>query len=147
MANIPPFLRSEIFLGLGNSVRESGTPAYLRALKMLPVDFSSRKTYRAKFLGHFDSQFRIYGHFQVFSKKFQRSIFRFRVFAVPVSGNFYLLLQFSRYRDAVCGILRTTELATKRWEQVFEFLPPNFLSPPPPPSKKNREIFFDFGTL
>ena len=37
-----------------------------------------------------------------------------------------LLLQFLRYRDAVCGILRTTKLATKRWEQMSEFLPQNF---------------------
>ena len=89
---------------------------------MLPIDFSSQKTEGAKFLGHFDSQFRIYGHFQVFSKKFQRSIFPFRVFAVPVSRKMLLLLQFLRYRDAVCGILRTTKLATKIWEQNFEFL-------------------------
>ena len=121
-----PLFAKRIFLGLGNPVRESGTPAYLRSLKMLPIDFSSQKTYRAKFLGHFDSQFRIYGHFQVFSKKFQRSIFRFRVFAVPVSRNFYLLLQFSRYRDAVCGIIRTTKLATKHRKRNFEFLPQKF---------------------
>ena len=37
-----------------------------------------------------------------------------------------LLLQFSRYRDAVCGILRTTKLTTKIWEQIFEFLPSKF---------------------
>ena len=54
LANVPPFLRNENFLGLGNPVRESGTPAFLRVLKMLPIDFSSQKTYRAKFLGHFD---------------------------------------------------------------------------------------------
>ena len=42
-------------LGLGNPVRESGTPDYLRSLKMLPIDFSSKKkTCSAKFLGHFD---------------------------------------------------------------------------------------------
>ena len=35
------------------------------------------------------------------------------------SRKFYLLLQFLRYWDAVCGILRTTKLATKRWKQNF----------------------------
>ena len=41
LATVPPFLRNENFLGLGNPVRESGTPAFLRVLKMLPIDFSS----------------------------------------------------------------------------------------------------------
>ena len=53
-ANVPPFLQNEIFLGLGNPVRESGTPAYLGSFKMLPIDFSSQKTVGAKFLSHFD---------------------------------------------------------------------------------------------
>ena len=37
---------------------------------MLPIDFSSqkKKKHRAKFLGHCDSLFRIYGHFKVFWK-------------------------------------------------------------------------------
>ena len=104
---------------------------------MLPIDFSSQKTQGAKFLGHFDSQFRIYGHFQVFSKKFQRSIFPFRVFAVPVSRKMLLLLQFLRYQNAVCGILRTTKLATKCWEKIFEFLPPNFFRAP----QSTKKIF------
>ena len=43
LANIPPFLRNEIFLGLGTPVREYGTPAYLIKLKMLPIDFLSPK--------------------------------------------------------------------------------------------------------
>ena len=55
LATIPPFLRNENILGLGNHVRKSGTPDYLRSLKMLPIDFSSQKTEGAKFLGHFDS--------------------------------------------------------------------------------------------
>ena len=54
LANVPPFLRNENFLGLGNPVQESGTPAYLRYFKMLPIDFSSRKPCRAEFLGNFN---------------------------------------------------------------------------------------------
>ena len=49
------FWRNENILGLGNPVQKSGTPDYLRSLKILPIDFSSRKTEGAKFLGHFDS--------------------------------------------------------------------------------------------
>ena len=45
LANIPPFLRNEKILGLGNHVLESGTPAYLRSVKALPIDFSPQKTY------------------------------------------------------------------------------------------------------
>ena len=56
----------------------------------------------------------------------QRSISPFWFFAVPVSWKFYPLLQFLRYRDAVCGILLTAKLATKRWEQMFEFSPQNY---------------------
>ena len=55
LATVTPFLRNENILGLGNPVRKSGTPDYLRSLKMLPIDFSSQKTEGAKFLGHFDS--------------------------------------------------------------------------------------------
>ena len=29
--NVPPFWQNEKFLGLGNPVKESGTPAYLRS--------------------------------------------------------------------------------------------------------------------
>ena len=54
LATVPPFLRNENILGLGNPVRKSSTPDYLRSLKMLPIDFSSQKTEGAKFLGHFD---------------------------------------------------------------------------------------------
>ena len=43
------------FFGLGNPVRETGTPAYLRSLKVLPIDFSPPKTCGDKLLGHFDS--------------------------------------------------------------------------------------------
>ena len=39
------------------------------------------------------------------------------------SRKFYLLLQFSRYRDAVCGIIRTTKLATA---DFWIFAPKNF---------------------
>ena len=55
LATVPPFLRNENFLGLGNPVQESGTSAYLGSSKVLPIDFSSQKTYRTKFLGHFDT--------------------------------------------------------------------------------------------
>ena len=54
LANIPPFLRNELFLGLGNPVQESGISDFLRSVKILRIDFSSQKTLRAKFLGHFD---------------------------------------------------------------------------------------------
>ena len=37
LATSPPFLRNEKFLGLGNPVRESGTSAYLRSSKVLPI--------------------------------------------------------------------------------------------------------------
>ena len=49
LANVPPFLWREIFLGLGHPIGESGPPAYLKSLKMLPINFSSQKTCRAKF--------------------------------------------------------------------------------------------------
>ena len=55
LATVPLFLRNENILGLGNPVRKSGSPDYLRSLKMLPIDFSSQKTKGAKVLGHFDS--------------------------------------------------------------------------------------------
>ena len=38
-------LNEKIF-GLGNPVRESGTPAYMRSLKMLSIDFSPQKLVR-----------------------------------------------------------------------------------------------------
>ena len=38
------------------------------------------------------------------------------------SRKFYLLLQFLRYRDAVCGILLNTKLRKNKWEQSFEIL-------------------------
>ena len=43
LATVPPFLRNENILGLGNPVPKSGTPDYVRSLKMLPIDFSSPK--------------------------------------------------------------------------------------------------------
>ena len=52
-----------------------------------------------------------------------------------------LLLQFLRYRDAVCGILRTTKLATKIWEQIFEFLPPKFFRAPQSQKKILKKKF------
>ena len=128
----PPFCETKFFLGLGNPVRESGTPAYLRSLKMLPINFSSQKTYRAKFLGHCDSQLRIYGHFKVFSKKIQRLISPFHFLAVPVSQKFYLLLQFSRYRDAVCAILLTTKLSINFNGRFLNFFLKNFFQPSKP---------------
>ena len=54
LANVPPFLQNEIFLGLGNPVQESGTPARLGLLKMLLIDFPSQKT-----KGHLDSYLQI----------------------------------------------------------------------------------------
>ena len=45
----PPFLQNKKFLRLGNHVRESGSPAYLRLLKTLPIDFSSQKPTEVKF--------------------------------------------------------------------------------------------------
>ena len=67
-----------------------------------------------------------------FRKKFNvRPLFQFWFFAVPVSRKIYLLLQFSRYRGAVFGILLATKLSTryKNLEQNFEFLPQEFLQP------------------
>ena len=58
-----------------------------------------------------------------------------------------LLLQFLRYRDAVCGILRTTKLATKRWEQIFEFSPQNFLEPPKVKKKNLKKKFLLWKAL
>ena len=55
----PPFLRNDYFLHLGSPVTKSDTPAYLRSLKMLQIDFSSQNTCTSKFLGHFDYYFRI----------------------------------------------------------------------------------------
>ena len=74
-------LRNEFFLGLGNPVRESGTPPYLRSLKMLPIDFCNlyNKLFRS-----FRLLVKIYGHFKVFSKKIQQPLSQFRFFAVPV---------------------------------------------------------------
>ena len=43
LATVPPILRNKNILGLGNPVRKSGTPDYLRSLKMLPIDFSFQK--------------------------------------------------------------------------------------------------------
>ena len=40
----PPFCETKKFLEPCSPVRESGTPAYLRSLKILPIDFSSQKT-------------------------------------------------------------------------------------------------------
>ena len=40
LSNLPSFLRNEKKLGLGKPILESGTPAALRSLKMLPIDFS-----------------------------------------------------------------------------------------------------------
>ena len=50
----PSLFPKRIFLGLGNPVRESGARAYLRSLKMLPIDLPSQEPYGTKFLGHFD---------------------------------------------------------------------------------------------
>ena len=90
--------------------------------------FLDTKTRIAKLLGHFDCWFRIYGHFMFFSKKFQRPLSPFRFFAVPVSRKIDLLLQFSRYRHAFCGILLTTKLSTNCWKQIFEFLSQKFFT-------------------
>ena len=59
------------------------------------------------------------------------------------SRKIYLLLQFSRYRDAVCGFIQTTKFATKCWKQNFEYLPQkNFRAIQ---SQIFFQIFFDFG--
>ena len=133
----PPFCVRN-FLGLGNPVWESCTPAYLRSLKILPIDFPWQKTYRANFIRHLDCFFRNYRHFKVFSKKFQQSISPFRVFAVLVSQTLKLVLQFLTYWDAVYGILLTTELRKIAWEKNFEFLPQKFFTSPQS-QKKNFE--------
>ena len=43
------------------------------------------------------------------------------------SRKMLLLLQFLRYRDAVCSILRTTKLPTKSWKLNFKFFLQIFL--------------------
>ena len=43
LANVPPFCETKFFLELAHPTGESGTPAGLRSLKMLPIDFSSPK--------------------------------------------------------------------------------------------------------
>ena len=42
LANVPPFSQTN-FLGLVNHVREPGTSAYLRSLKMLPIEINLNK--------------------------------------------------------------------------------------------------------
>ena len=51
---VSPFLQIETILGISNPVLESGTYAYPRLIKALPIDFLSQKTCRAEFLGRFD---------------------------------------------------------------------------------------------
>ena len=53
MGQQAPFLLNEKFLGLGDPIGESGTPACLRMLKILPINFSSQKP-----VGLFDSYFK-----------------------------------------------------------------------------------------
>ena len=53
------------------------------------------------------------------------------------SRKFYLLLQFLRYRHAVCGIIRTTKLATNCRKRNFEFLPQKFFR-----AFQSQKIFF-----
>ena len=59
LANVPPFLRNKKFLGLGNHVREFGSPPYLRLLKTLYIDFSSQKPHRENSLGQSRSRCQI----------------------------------------------------------------------------------------
>ena len=49
LANLPPFWRNENFSGLGNPVGESGTPAYLRSLKLLPTISRPKKPVQPNF--------------------------------------------------------------------------------------------------
>ena len=72
-----PFFCETNFLGLGNPVRKSVTPACLNSLKILPIDLPSRKPDRAK-LGHLDCYFKIFSHFKVFFWK------RFDIDRVPL---------------------------------------------------------------
>ena len=134
-----PLLAKRNFLGLVNPVRESGTPAYLRSLKMLPIDLPSHQTCRAKFLGHFKSQFRIYGHFKVLSKKFQQPLSPFRFFS------FFHGKSISSYSFKDIGMRFSAFNAQVNWLQnvgsgILNFWPENYLEPPK--VKKKLKNFF-----
>ena len=58
------------------------------------------------------------------------------------SRTMLLLLQFSRYRDAVCGIIRTTKLAKICRKRNFEFLPQIFFR-----AFQSQNFFFKFFWL
>ena len=128
-------VRGTLFPQFSNETKNLGPCQRLWHSCLSGVDFSSQQPCRAKFSGHFDSQFRIYSHFKVFSKNFQRPLSFFRFFTHLVSREIYLLLQLLRYRDEDCAIIHTTKLSTKRWEQMFKFLPQILQSPP-----KSKEI-------
>ena len=54
-----PLFAKQKFLGLGNHVREFGSPPYLRLLKTLYIDFSSQKPHRENSLGQSRSRCQI----------------------------------------------------------------------------------------
>ena len=60
--------------------------------------------------------------FRFFRTNFNGQYFGFVFSQFPFQGISISSQQFSRYRDAVCGILRTTKLATIRRTRNFEFL-------------------------
>ena len=123
LANIPSFLRNEKFLGLGNPGRESGTPAYLRSFKMLPIDFLFSQIFTAFWLLVQDLR-----SFKCFFEKISMAVISslFRFFAVPVSRKIYLLLQL-RYQDALFCILLATKVSIKISNRFLNFCHKIFL--------------------
>ena len=115
MATTPPFLRNERILVLGN-------PAFLRLLKMLPMDFSfQKKACASKFFGYFDSYFGILWSFFRKNVNVRYLCVDFLQFQFHKK---YLLLHFSIYWDAFFPWPKFI------WERIFEFCLRKVLRPP-----------------
>ena len=118
----PLFLRTKIFLGPCQPIREFGTPAYLRSLKILPIDFSCKKPIEPNFqvISTLNSGFRVILRF--FRKKFNGHYLhfgfsQFLFLGKSISPSVFKILSY------VFCILPTTKLTIKILNGFFKFLP------------------------
>ena len=112
MANKPPFLPNEFFSAWQPRQRIWHSCLFIRGRrKCFQLISRPKKPVQPNF----------------FLKKFQQPLSLFWFFAVPVSRKIYLLLQFSRDRDAVFCILFTIKLSIKIWNRFLNFCFQKFL--------------------
>ena len=125
MATVSPFLRNENILGLGNPVKKSATPVYLRSFVEQKFRVISILTLGFTVI------------LRLFRKNFNDHYPRFGFSQFPFQGKSISAHSFWDIGMWFFCILFTTEMRKNIWEQNFEFLPQKFFTTP----QSQKKIF------